>query len=286
MTEEETDEKFRLRARTRWKSPAKHKQNMLEARSQSKHKSLEDMKFISCHSNDRPRSPRETRSLAKKFLMKRRIFSIDSSEILLLDRPIAIRLLISLLLVVSFIEQHSYASLIIGDSAIEIQEVDGNGRVERPTKLDGPSELSSIVLGKTEGDAAPQSNNILSQADSILASDDRPSQRSRQVSPNRQMPSPLPPLGSSTDKADDSLQEVISAPVDAQDERAITGRVVDFELTPAGGHNKAKVKKKKKKKKEEKHFKQWDKKKKSEKKMEEKKHKEGMKKKKEEGKVL
>jgi hypothetical protein len=69
-------------------------------------------------------------------------------------------------------------------------------------------------------------------------------------------------------------------------DKTITGKVVDFELQPAGGHNKAKIKKKKKKKKkkEEEMFKKWGKKKKMEKKAMEKEEKKHMKKKKEEGK--
>lgn len=69
-------------------------------------------------------------------------------------------------------------------------------------------------------------------------------------------------------------------------DKTITGKVVDFELESAGGHNKAKIKKKMKKKKKagEEMFKKWNKKKKMEKKAMEKKEKKHMKKKKEEGK--
>lgn len=99
-----------------------------------------------------------------------------------------------------------------------------------------------------------------------------------------------------SDKEKDALSHILAArphqtTADQQqpednDDKAIAGKVVDFELTPAGGHNKAKIKKKKKKKKEkngEESFKKWGKKKKAEKKAMEKKEKEHMKKKKEEG---
>ena len=95
-------------------------------------------------------------------------------------------------------------------------------------------------------------------------------------------------------QADNPLGEVLLGTAPRQPElssvmedKTITGKVVDFELQPAGGHNKAKIKKKKKKKMkkgEEKMFKKWDKKKKMEKKAMEKEEKKHMKKKKEEGK--
>jgi len=71
----------------------------------------------------------------------------------------------------------------------------------------------------------------------------------------------------------------------SSDEKTIAGKIVDFELIPAGGHNKAKIKKKRGRKKfeSEKKFKKWGKKEKSEKKAMEKDHKESAKNKKEEG---
>ena len=88
--------------------------------------------------------------------------------------------------------------------------------------------------------------------------------------------------------ADQTLSAQDGRQPDEALEKSIAGKVVDFELLPAGGHNKAKIKKKKKKKaaekKSEKAFKKWNKKKHMEKKAMEKKEKEHMKKKKEQGK--
>lgn len=182
------------------------------------------------------------------------------------------------------------SSLIIGDSAIEIQELDGANNQRQASNVraneETPPDGSSIVLGKTQGNAAPQSNNILSQADSILSNE---AQSRKSQGSGSSMPSPLPPLDSSSSSSSkgSSRSSMSNSREPDEDSRTISGRVVDFELIPAGGHNKATVKKKKKKKKmeekEEKQFKKWDKKKKAEKEMGEMKHKEGMKKKKEEG---
>lgn len=216
------------------------------------------------------------------------------------------------------------ASLIIGDSAIEIQEVDpghqssqqqasnlATSQPAQPQQVHQSQSIASleqhnnleqpsVILGTTNTDNAPQST-VSNQ--NQLASQKKPNDSSN-VNTNKPVAGPLPPLaaGKGEDITDgdkksrnnhdyelrelNSIDKVMSAN-DANDDGkpAITGKVVDFELTPAGGHNKAKLKKKKKKKKkkEEEMFKKWGKKKKSEKKAHEKKHKESMKKKKEEG---
>lgn len=163
-------------------------------------------------------------------------------------------------------------------------------------------EQPSIVLGTT-GDVGPSS---MQQQREQQHAFERPKANAKPVA------GPLPPIrarggeditdGDKKSRANhdyelDSIDKVKSAPSagsgasgnEADDEesgKAIAGKVVDFELTPAGGHNKAKIKKKKKKKKKmgEEKFKKWGKKQKAEKKKYDKKHKESMKKKKEEGK--
>lgn len=202
------------------------------------------------------------------------------------------------------------ASLIIGDSAIEIQEVDP-GQQQQPA-LSQPAqpqtvqsqsitslEQPSVILGTTNTESVPSTtSNSNNQQQS---SQNRPNDSSTNVV--KPVAGPLPPIagGKGEDVTDgdkksrkdhdyemkdmNSIDKVMSANDDGEDKPAITGKVVDFELTPAGGHNKAKIKKKKKKKKkkEEEMFKKWGKKKKFEKNAHEKKHKESMKKKKEEG---
>lgn len=234
------------------------------------------------------------------------------------------------------------ASLIIGDSAIEIQEVgdpnsqqqnsnsqqqnDDNNREnqQRHQDLSHYGE-PSLILGSTSGSAGSIDSQLKQAADSLLHSqkpsaslDEQQQQQPQNVKhqhrTNSVLAGPLPPIAGGGKQRDDditdgdkksrnthdyeandlngennSLNKVTSSvqPSVTFDDKAITGKVVDFELTPAGGHNKAKIKKKKKKKKmmEEKEFKKWGKKKKSEKKAHDKKMKESMKKKKEEGKV-
>lgn len=249
------------------------------------------------------------------------------------------------------------ASLIIGDSAIEIQEVGdpnsqqqnspqsnnnhngdtNNHNIQQQQQQQRHKDLSnyeepSLILGSTSGSVGSIDSQLKQAADSVLHSQKPPvspsgEQQQQQTSKhqhraNSVLAGPLPPIagsgnsgayikeklsandditdgdkksrGSHDYNVDDlngennDLSKITSAQPafdDRPDDKAITGKVVDFELTPAGGHNKAKIKrkKKKKKKKEEEEFKKWNKKKKSEKKAHDKKMKESMKKKKEEG---
>lgn len=169
------------------------------------------------------------------------------------------------------------ASLIVGDSAIEIQEMDSGS--QQSSQSENQNE-PSVILG-----TSPPGQSAESLANSLTTED-----QTRRYRPNT-MPGPLPPMASSS--VDSSSSSRATNPSDSQSNRpagydkAIAGKVVDFELIPAGGHNKAKIKKKKKKKKKEEAemYKKWGKKKKEEKKAMEKKHKESMKKKKEEGKL-
>lgn len=207
------------------------------------------------------------------------------------------------------------ASVIIGDSAIEIQEVEtqdaagnqqhsDNGNHKGETPQAQQHQQNQVIFGSTDG--------ITGSLDSQM------SNVHQQMSPQHQrdssmmkMPGPLPPLSreditdgdkSSRNNHDYDINElnlnerqaeknvlnhVLSASPkggqEALEDKTIAGKVVDFELTPAGGHNKAKIKKKKKKMAKQSMFKKWGHKKESEKKLHEKKHKESMKKKKEEG---
>lgn len=230
------------------------------------------------------------------------------------------------------------ASLIIGDSAIEIQEVgEPNSQQQNSNSLQQNNnneanqqrhqdlshyEEPSLILGSTSGSVGSIDSQLKQAADSLLHSQ-KPSsslveqQQSQNVKHQHRTNSvpagPLPPIAGSGKQRDDDITDgdkksrnthdyeasdlngennrldKVSSSIQPVtfDDKAITGKVVDFELTPAGGHNKAKIKKKKKKKKmmEEKEFKKWGKKKKSEKKAHDKKMKESMKKKKEEGKI-
>lgn len=225
------------------------------------------------------------------------------------------------------------ASLIIGDSAIEIQEVgDPNSQQQQQHPQSNNNndqnnvqnlahyEEPNLILGSTSG-AGSVDSQLKQAADSVLHSQkplvpsSSEQQQQQEVTKNQHRTNsvpvgPLPPIpgsggSSNQDKQredgshdnvanelngqDNYLSKIASAQPafdDRPDDKAITGKVVDFELTPAGGHNKAKIKKKKKKKKEkeEEDFKKWNKKKESEKKAHEKKLKESMKKKKEKGK--
>lgn len=197
---------------------------------------------------------------------------------------------------------HAEGSLIIGDSAIEIQEVDdGSAQNKSPANEQATLPQNNLLLASTSETVSPTSQNQLDQDKKFTYTDDR--RQDPVVS--SQMRGPLPPIvaqkgpedvtdGDKKSRANHDydlsnmnaplkldLTELNSHELDAS--KPIAGKVVDFELTPAGGHNKAKIKKKKKKKKEESMHKKWAKKKKSEKKAMEKKHKESMKKKKEEG---
>lgn len=235
------------------------------------------------------------------------------------------------------------ASLIIGDSAIEIQEVGDSSNQGLQSNNNNPQqheqqqqqgtnhesssqyEQPSIVLGSTSGSIGSIDSQLKQAADSVLQpqknSENQASARQQQRT-NSVPAGPLPPLAGSNEattgkgrRPDDitdgdknsrnshdydinelngeknALGHLLSTQApslqDDSDDKAITGKVVDFELTPAGGHNKAKIKKKKKKKKkkEEEEFKKWGKKKKSMKKKSEMKKKEEMKKKKEEGRL-
>lgn len=241
------------------------------------------------------------------------------------------------------------ASLIIGDSAIEIQELDGGQTPTTPQVADNQVQqqhdngkeanlnAGDVVVGadqqlileeagKPEGQPSQAQGEDSSSSRSLMMSTGN---NNKQQANSLRLPSgPLPPIGATEDITDgdkksrgshdydmneltnqqaaadrqkemDQLSQVLSVEPDAsskfkyQDEgnadgKQITGKVVDFELTPAGGHNKAKIKKKKKMKKKkeggEEAFKKWDKKKKMEKKAMEKKEKHHLKKKKEEGK--
>lgn len=239
-------------------------------------------------------------------------------------------------------------SLIIGDSAIEIQEVDQNQaqqqqqqqpslpsdqqaaqREQQQVSLSEgsggqPQEDANVILGTTNEQALQNHNPDPSSLISIEPQDEQ--QRVSNVrrnkppatsNPNRMPNGPLPPLSKASAKDDitdgdqqsrashdfelgdlssskESLSGVIAAPRESEGSgmereelgKRIAGKVVDFELQPAGGHNKAKIKKKKKKHKmeHEEAFKKWDKKKKGEKKAMEEVEKKHMKKKKEEGK--
>lgn len=254
------------------------------------------------------------------------------------------------------------ASLIIGDSAIEIQEVDQQqqspGGNQMPPDLSNTGNIlqsqenqnqaqqthaqhqtqdqtPDIILGSADpsitlgslgslGDGPIRNGGI----DSDNALRDNPQQqmsgknefpaqsspyRHTNQQPRPSLPSPVAGTGNQRTNNDDitdgdgrsrpdhdfeqnhnsetehrvDFGEVMPVGEDGNNrDKAITGRVVDFELTPAGGHNKAKIKKKKKKKVEgmEAYKKKWGKKKSEEKKAMEKKEKHSMKKKKEEGK--
>ncbi|CAA3006443.1 Hypothetical predicted protein [Olea europaea subsp. europaea] len=247
------------------------------------------------------------------------------------------------------------ASLIIGDSAIEIQEVDPNAntqslqqdqqRDQHQQQSNQPSEQpqehhpgdknnneqqtqQSSEQQRQQGQDPMEPSVILGSSSGQhqeLREQDKTSDQPRRPEASRLPSGPLPPLGGkpgeditdgdqksrgnhdydlnelgSRDREHEKevLSEVIlgtrKPPENDPDNSAlsdgktITGAVVDFELQPAGGHNKAKIKKKKKKKKMEKKseeaFKKWGKKKKMEKKAMEKAEKKHMKKKKEEGK--
>lgn len=216
------------------------------------------------------------------------------------------------------LSQSARASLIIGDSAIEIQEVDSGStddqqkqhppmaNQETAQQPSGNIEHPSVILDSTSGfpnarQNVPQSPSASPQNGDKLA---------------RTPTGPLPPLtvedvtdgdqksrGSHDYEMNDlrnhgndnpakgAINEVMSVKSSdlKDDEKTIAGKVVDFELTPAGGHNKAKIKKKMKKKAKknmEKSFMQWGKKKKAEKKAMDMEEKKGMKKKKEEGKYI
>lgn len=250
------------------------------------------------------------------------------------------------------------ASLIIGDSAIEIQEVDSGSQpqVENTNPLEEQSQQQqqqqqhqqqlehnqlgsveqqpSIILGSTnDGQVASSLDNRLASAEQhlntpeLIIDQHQPATNQRPLpsgssSNNLQMPGPLPPISSNHNNKQDDItdgdknsrhnhdydinelnrqaeKDALGRMLKTQpslspsdNDKTIAGKVVDFELVPAGGHNKAKIKKKKKKKvmkkkekKEEEMFKKWGKKKKSEKKAMENEEKKHMKKKKEEGRV-
>lgn len=166
------------------------------------------------------------------------------------------------------------ASLIIGDSAIEIQEVDSGrpmeeSRHEQQQNTNNNQNEPSVILG-----TSPPGQTAANMVESLSSEQQKTNYRTNS------MPGPLPPLTSSSVEGGRQNEKDPNGY-----DKAIAGKVVDFELTPAGGHNKGKfMKKKKKKKKEESEgFKKWAKKKKEEKKAHEKEHKESMKKKMEEG---
>lgn len=222
------------------------------------------------------------------------ILFIVSSSTLLNSRSSSIRFL-------PFVS-HVDASLIIGDSAIEIQEVDDGASQPRSPATEQTNLVQpSVILDSTGDNSPPVLQNQLNQNKDSHVDDEK----LHESAPSTQMRGPLPPIvaqkssddvfdgdGRSRGSHDYDLANTNSSPNPEPSNtesleaggKPIAGKVVDFELTPAGGHNKAKIKKKKKKKKEESMHKKWAKKKKSEKKALEKKHKEGMKKKKEEGK--
>ena len=249
------------------------------------------------------------------------------------------------------IVQGAQASLIIGDSAIEIQEVQddpstGNSQLvqgqqqqqQQPfisnsdTALVQQQQQHSLTNSQPDIGELKQNEPILqiespslqaNQQQSHSADVESSANQERSANQRSRLPSgPLKPIGKQQDEdvtdgdkrsrathdfdihelnpasevPDErrELSHILAAPLlpdlDGGDDdgKRIAGKVVDFELTPAGGHNKAKIKKKKKKKKlhEEKAeaFKKWNKKHRHEKKAMEKKEREHMKKKKEEGK--
>jgi len=239
--------------------------------------------------------------------------------------------------------QFASASLIIGDSAIEIQEVQDEGtnnsnQNQQASHAENGLPQQGQQFGvQTTGRLGAQDNqqrmlqinqansNQISNQNYFDSGQEQAVGSGQQQQMSRLPNGPLPPInkdheditdgdkrsrgshdynmqelkGSSSGQGDErrALSDILAAPNDGKKEpddlnddensKRIAGKVVDFELTPAGGHIKEKVKKKKKMKKEMEKaeaFKKWGKKQKAEKKMMEKKEKEHMKKKKEEGK--
>lgn len=198
------------------------------------------------------------------------------------------------------------ASLIIGDSAIEIQEVDdgaGNAPMQNNAQLNiqpsssnrGQADSLMTIQGQTTNEKpAEQSSNqmpgplppvVISRGHDDVTDGDKRSRGSHDYDMRDISSAPKSPLSQALSPSSSDIAKDVASDAPEDEGKPIAGKVVDFELTPAGGHNKAKIKKKKKKKKEESMHKKWAKKKKSEKKAMEKKHKEHMKKKKEEGKL-
>lgn len=187
--------------------------------------------------------------------------------------------LFTVLVAASHIVLQTQASLIIGDSAIEIKELQEEQNRRIPPKAEelqqhqgqqgqsqdegiapGPSLILGTLSDTDSGQPFDDITKQFSQSGSplptdVFREDNRASLNRHQMSikkPNVIQMQPPPPLVSST-SGDSSLSVSDNSAADPKsvEEKKISGRVVDFELDHAGGHNKAKIKKKKKKKKEE-----------------------------------
>lgn len=197
---------------------------------------------------------------------------------------------LTLLIIQQVSQQITYASLIVGDSAIEIKEFDQGDQ-------NGPQQQTDVQSETQQPNQDQQNNNQVSSSPNLilgtLANDndykaltkhlldgnqnqlpakeqdqkdtnnddtnnsilkdsnnaDAQTNDGQQKKPNtNQMPGPL----QLSTYGDDVSQNVLADHGNDEnniDGKRISGKVVDFELDHAGGHNKAKIKKKKKKKK-------------------------------------